>query len=199
MPRLIDHADREREVAEAAWRVAVRDGVRGLSVRNVAAEAGLATGSLRRAFPTQHALIGYCLDLVSERVRARMLALPYQPRLRDLVELHLQQVLPLDQQRRTEMEVFVVIGAAALSDPDLRPVYDRANDDLAAACCGYVQGLVDAGEAPAGTDVPLAAASLHALVDGLALHLIRQPPDASTSWATRALGAHLDALASAAA
>ena len=63
MPKLIDHSQREVEVAEAAWRVLRRDGVTSLSVRNVAAEAGLATGSLRRAFPTQDALLAFSLEL----------------------------------------------------------------------------------------------------------------------------------------
>jgi AcrR family transcriptional regulator len=194
MPKLIDHSARKREIAAAAWRVVVRRGVRGLSVRNVAQEAGLATASLRRAFPTQQSLVAYCMELIEERVRERITATPHQACFRDLVELHLREFLPLDRERRTEMEVFLVLGAAALSDPALRRVYDRVNDGLAEACRAYVRGLVDTHEAPGDTDVVREAAHLHALIDGLALHLVQQPADADPSWATRVLGAHLDRL-----
>lgn len=194
MPKLIDHAERKHEIAAAAWRVVVRDGMRGLSVRNVAQEAGLATGSLRRAFPAQHSLIAYCMELVEERIRERITAVPPQARVRDLAELHLRELLPLDTDRRTEMEVFLVLGAAALSDPALRPVYDHVNDELAELCRTHIQGLVDAHEAPAGTDIAREAAHLHAVVDGLGLHLLRQPPGTDPTWATDVLAAHLDTL-----
>lgn len=194
MPKLIDHAERERELAEAAWQVARREGIRGLSVRNVAAEAGLATGSLRRSFPTQATLIAYCMELVAERVRGRMLAVSGQSSVRDAVELQLRQILPLDEERRTEMAVFMTIGVAALSDAELRPTYERVNDELATACQTFVQRLVDVGEAAADTDVRVTGAHLHALVDGLALHLLREPSGSDTTWATRVLGGYLDEL-----
>lgn len=194
MPKLIDHAERERHLAEAAWRVAVRDGIRGLSVRNVAAEAGLATGSLRRSFPTQATLVAYCMELAARHVRDRMLAVPTQRCIRDSVELQLRQVLPIDQQRRTEMAVFLTIGVAALSDDELRPTYDRVNDELSQACRTFVQRLVDAGEVPDDIDVSGTAAHMHALVDGLALHLVREPSGADTSWAIRLLSDYLDTL-----
>lgn len=194
MPKLIDHAERERELAEAAWQVARREGIRGLSVRNVAAEAGLATGSLRRSFPTQATLIAYCMELVAERVRSRMLAVSGQSTVRDAVEQQLRQILPLDEERRTEMAVFMTIGVAALSDAELRPTYERVNDELATACQTFVQRLIDVGEAAADTDVGVNGAHLHALVDGLALHLLREPSGADTSWATRVLSGYLDEL-----
>lgn len=56
MPRRIDTEARTAQIAAAALRVLARDGLGGLSVRGVAAEAGIAAASLRRAFPTQHAL-----------------------------------------------------------------------------------------------------------------------------------------------
>ncbi|GAA1487885.1 TetR family transcriptional regulator [Brachybacterium sacelli] len=58
MPKLIDHARRREELAEAAWRVLLREGVGRASVRNVAAEAGLTVNSLRHVFSTQDELLG---------------------------------------------------------------------------------------------------------------------------------------------
>jgi AcrR family transcriptional regulator len=194
VPRLIDHAAREVEVAEAAWRVLSTRGVGALSVRTVAAEAGLATGSLRRAFPTQDALLVFSLELVSRRVEERVRALdrtapPPTPQTAVLMEL-----LPLDAERRLEMEVFLHLGSLTAGGGPLRQVYDAAHRELAGAAAEVLGSLVEAGWARADLDVPLEARRLHALVDGLALHLVRQDATAPTSWAPDVLTAHLDGL-----
>ncbi|WP_432523680.1 TetR/AcrR family transcriptional regulator [Kineococcus sp. SYSU DK006] len=203
MPKLIDHAAREVEVAEAAWRVAARDGVRGVSVRSVAAEAGLATASLRRAFPTQASLLAYCLDLARRRAAARLADLDEVTGV-DSACTVLAELLPLDAGRRLEAEVQIALGVAALADADLRPVADAAHEDVALACRYVVQALTggdpgrpaggDPGK-PAGDATEDRVAHLHALLDGLALHLVRRPPDAPTGWAVQVLREHLGALA----
>jgi AcrR family transcriptional regulator len=194
VPRLIDHAAREVEVAEAAWRVLSTRGVGALSVRTVAAEAGLATGSLRRAFPTQDALLVFSLELVARRVRERVRALdaspaPPAPQLAALCEL-----LPLDAARRLEMEVWLHLGSLVAAGGALRDVHESAHQELAAFTAGVLGSLVQAGWARADLDLPLEARRLHALVDGLALHLVRQDAGAPTGWAPDVLTAHLDEL-----
>ena len=191
VPRLIDHSAREVEVAEAAWRVLSSRGVAALSVRTVAAEAGLATGSLRRAFPTQEALLVFSLELVARRVQERVrhldLAAPAPgPQLAVLLEL-----LPLDAERRLEMEVFLHLGSLAPNGGPLREVYDTAHRELAGVAEEVLGSLVQAGWARPDLDVPLESRRLHALVDGLALHLVRQDADAPIGWAPDVLTAHL--------
>ncbi|WP_222192919.1 TetR/AcrR family transcriptional regulator [Modestobacter italicus] len=194
MPRLIDHAAREVEVAQAAWRVLARGGVAALSVRNVAAEAGLATGSLRRAFPTQEALLVFSLELVARRVADRVAALELDAEAPVAQTAVLRELLPLDAERRLEMDVFLHLGSLAPRGGALRAVYDTAHAQLAAVTTGVVASLVDAGWARPGLDVPLEGRRLHALVDGLALQLVRQAESAPTGWATEVLGTHLDEL-----
>ncbi|GAB7189917.1 TetR/AcrR family transcriptional regulator [Kineococcus sp. NUM-3379] len=193
MPKLVDHAAREVEVARAAWRVLVRDGVGRVSVRSVAAEAGLATGSLRRAFPTQQALLVFCLELVGRRVRERTAALPGGLPAADAVRALLAELLPLDAERRMEMEVFLHIGSLAPTDPALRRVYDAAHAELAGACRSCVEALTAGRDDPA-LDAGFEARRLHALVDGLALHLLRQPEEVAGTWATDLLERHVSAL-----
>ncbi len=195
MPKLIDKPARERAVGEAAWRVVVRDGIARLSVRNVAAEAGIAAGSLRYLFPTQEALRAYVLDLVRQNVADRISRRPQQASTRQTVEDYFAQLLPLDAERRVEMEVFLSVGVLALTDPVLRPAYERAHRDLRDGCHSIL-ALLATDPDYAALDANPETARTHALVDGLALHLIRQPPDQSTTWATRELARHLDSLRS---
>ncbi|PZF59950.1 TetR family transcriptional regulator [Curtobacterium sp. MCSS17_008] len=195
MPRLIDHDERDREIGEAAWRVLTRDGLAAFSVRNVAEEAGIATASLRRAYPTQDALRVACLRRVFEHVQRRLDALDAartpddDPA--DFAVRCLQELLPLDHERRTEAEVWTTLGSLALTDDGVRAAHDEAHALLRDAC-GALVGLAR-GAATTRDDGD--TARLHALVDGLALHLVHQPVDADTSWAVDVLTAEVRRLA----
>lgn len=190
---MIDRKARERAVGEAAWRIVVRDGVTKLSVRNVAAEAGIAAGSLRYLFPTQETLRAYVLDLVRQRVADRISGMSPQQPIRRAVEEYFAQLLPLDSERRVEMEVFLAVGVLALTDPVLRPAYERAHHDLRKGC-RQMLALLASDPDYSALDPGGETARTHALIDGLALHLIRQPPDENTTWATDELARHLDSL-----
>ncbi|WP_394253557.1 TetR/AcrR family transcriptional regulator [Arthrobacter pityocampae] len=194
MPKLIDKPARERLIGEAAWRVVVRDGITRLSVRKVAAEAGIAAGSLRYLFPTQESLRAYVLDLVRQRVIDRIIALQPQESVRRTVEDYLSQLLPLNAERRVEMEVFLSVGVLAFTDPALQPAYDRAHQDLRKGC-HQALGLLTTDPEYRGLDPADESARTHAIIDGLALHLLRQRQDEDTSWAIKELARHLDSLA----
>lgn len=193
VPKRIDHRAREREVAEAAWKVLARKGVGKLSVRNVAEEAGLATASLRRAFPTQDTLRAYCLELVRERTRARIDAVDQSLPIAEYVETCLLQLLPLDADRRLEMEVFIAIGVLALTDDVLRGPYGDVHDEIALGCRSLLTLI--AGDHPhhavPGGDIDIECKRLHALVDGLALHLIQQRHGEPTGWAVDIVSTHI--------
>lgn len=165
-------------------------------MRNVAEEAGLATASLRRAFPTQDALRAYCLELVRERTQARINAVDQNLPVPDFVEACLLQLLPLDDDRRLEMEVFIAIGVLALTDSALRGPYGKVHDELALGCTSLLGMLAHDG--PHGdvsdADIDIESKHLHALVDGLALHLVRQRRTEPTDWATEILSTHLGQL-----
>jgi AcrR family transcriptional regulator len=193
VPRSIDRQARERAVGEAAWRVVVRDGVTKLSVRNVAAEAGIATGSLRYLFPTQETLRAYVLDLVRRRVADRVSSVDLEQPVRRAVEMSFAQLLPLDAERRVEMEVFLSVGVLAFTDAALRPAYERAHHDLREGCRQMLTWLATDPDYSA-LDAQSETARTHALIDGLAVHLVRQQADESTTWATEELARHLDSL-----
>lgn len=180
---MIDTAERHRRVAEAAWRVLVRDGIPALSVRKVAAEAGLPPSSLRYTFPTQASLRVRAYDMVVERLADRVAALTPGDA---WARAALLELLPLDEPRRLEMEITVVLGTAAMTDKDLRATHHRAHQAVRDLCEQVVHALDVPSEHVQGE-----TERLHALVDGLALHVIRQDEDANTDWAVRAVDTHL--------
>ncbi len=179
MPRLIDHAERDREIGDAAWRVLAREGVAGLSVRKVADEAGLATASLRRAFPTQAALRSFCLDRIQQVVGDRIRA--HSGEGLALVRAVLREVLPLDETRRAEMIVQMQLGSLALTDASLQDSVRQLSDGVRRVCVLALGELARSGAARAMTDAEAEADRLHALLDGLALQLLwsREPDEAA--------------------
>lgn len=194
MPRLIDHDARTREIAAASLRVLERDGLAALSVRNVAEEAGIAVASLRRAFPTQHALREHCLLLVEERVSTRIRALRGDVPGRRLVEEILAQLLPLDHDRRVELRAQIQLGVLALTDARLRDSVRRLDGAVAAACRACIDMLEAVGELGMGRDPGAEAQRLHALLDGAALHAV-WGGDADAEAARVLIAAHLDDIA----
>ncbi|MDN4613134.1 TetR family transcriptional regulator C-terminal domain-containing protein [Leifsonia sp. F6_8S_P_1B] len=192
MPRLIDHEEREREIADAALRVLSRDGLTALSVRNVAAEAGIATASLRRAFPDQDVLRRFCLGHIRQNVTRRIERVRGEGREAVLAVLH--ELLPLDDERRVELTAHLQLGALALSDERLRPVLLAFNTALRDLCAALIAELARAGELSPSVDQAVEADALHALVDGTALHLLWSDGAADRERALRALAARVEAL-----
>lgn len=194
VPRYVDPVQRREEIARALWRVIARDGLENASVRKVAREADLSAGSLRHYFQTQAELMSFAMRLVVEQVESRIAALgldpdhPEDPR--SALRRALLEVLPIDEERRLEMEVWLAFTARSLVVPELRELGDAAYDQLRSACRRRLIPLIGRGRGlEAETD------RLFALVDGLALHVAMRPEQMTPRRVRSVLAHHLDQLA----
>ena len=194
MPKLVDHEQRRAQLAEAVWTVIRRDGLPRASVRNVAREAGLSMGSLRHYFATQSELLCFAMQLVGDRARARIRSLEPAADPRHQAERLLHQLVPLDDERRAESEVWLAFTGHAQVDPRQRAIYQQIHDQLNGACVSAITLLADAGLTTQGLDVRLEASRLHALLDGLALHAVMRPTVVSPPKITAVIARHLDTL-----
>ncbi|GAB2827593.1 TetR/AcrR family transcriptional regulator [Actinocorallia aurea] len=188
-PRL-DREARRRLVSEAAWRVLARDGLAELSVRNVAAEAGLPQSSLRYTFPTVASMREQAAELVIERLGERVARIGGSGP--DRARRVLRELLPLDDERRTEMEVYLALGTAAMTDPALRPAHRRVHEGVRRVCADALHDLTAAAPTAPEDPTDSEVSRLHALVDGLALHIVRQDPGTDPHWAADILDTYLD-------
>lgn len=121
MPKIVDHATRREEIAEALWRVVRRDGIRAASVRTVAAEAGWSAGAVRYYFPDQDGLLSFAMDLVSRRVTERIGAIEAKGSVPAIVLRYLDEVLPLDAERRAEFDIWLAFMAQAQAESGAGP------------------------------------------------------------------------------
>lgn len=196
MPKIVDHATRRREIAAALWRVAARDGVGAVSVRTVAAESGWSPSAIRHYFSTQSELLTFAMSAASERISDRIdTAATGGDGPRPVAEARLEEVLPLDDERRVDALVWLTFVAQLQHDPALRPLADEFHRRLRGLCRTALETLRDAGLVAEGLDLRTETDRLHALLDGLALHGSLYPRLTSRRRIRTALRTHLDELA----
>jgi AcrR family transcriptional regulator len=197
-PRVVDPAARRQAVAEAVFRVVVRDGVEQASLRNVAVEAGLAIGSIRHYFDSHDDMIIFAVEAliqsIYQRVEDHVRALADRTDLRRPAERVLSEVLPLDDRRRDEAVLWLAFATAARTRPSLLPHAERLYDGLRALCHRALTVMSEAGTVAADLDIALETERLSSLLDGLTvdgvLHPDRMTPDLTVSLLRR----HLDSL-----
>ncbi|WJH35791.1 TetR family transcriptional regulator C-terminal domain-containing protein [Paenibacillus sp. CC-CFT747] len=194
MPKLVDHRKRRELLAQAAWRVIRRAGLDGLSVRTVAEEAGMSLGSLRHYFGSQAELLAFSMRLVSEQATRRIEGLPYTGEPRADILLIIAELLPLDEVRREEAEVWLAFAAKAVSDPAIGELYREVHEQLYAGFRRMLEGLAAVGLAKPGLRLETETKRLHALVDGLVLHHAAAPERVASEDMLAAVTLHLDSL-----
>ncbi|PLR91971.1 TetR/AcrR family transcriptional regulator [Bacillus sp. T33-2] len=175
MPKIVDHEKQKEKVAEAAWRVIRREGIAGATVRKIAVEAGISTGSMRHYFSTQSDLFAFSMNLVSKRVKNRIQNIKFTGNPLTDAETLLFEFLPLDEERSAEMEVWIVFYIKALSDPVLHSLGTQFYEEMKAGITFIIDTLIKNGIARNDLNREIEIETLYALIDGLALHGIVQP------------------------
>lgn len=163
MPKKIDHEARRRQIAEALWRVLATKGMEAVSLRHVAAEAGVSMGMVQHYFADKDAMVLFALRSMTEQYTRRLAELPDEPMAR--VRTVLVNGLPLDDERRLEVQVSLAFLAHA-------PVNAHINEFLRT---GYAEGHAYLAAQLREAGVPngeLEASTLFALADGLTAHTL---------------------------
>lgn len=190
MPKVVDPDERRRVVVDALFAVVRREGMAGASVRAVAAEAGLSPGAMRHYVGSQGELVELATRAVADRVAARIGHLSLEGP-DDLVDL-LAEVVPVDDERRAETEVWLAMVAESRTDPRLVPLAEETHDGLRRIAALVVRAVAP-GLSPAVAEVE--TDRLHALVDGLAVHGVLYPRALTPDRARAVLRAHVHQLA----
>jgi AcrR family transcriptional regulator len=194
MPKIVNHDQRKIELGEAVWRVIRAEGLEHVTVRRVAREAGMSLGSLRHYFVTQSDLIAFSMQLVSNRVKDRIAGLKLSGDLRrDFLSI-VGEVLPLDDERRAEAEVWLAFTGRSLVDPALASLRNEVHDELYRFFRSFVERLVKVKPGAGTLDIECEAKRLHALVDGLTVHCISRPDLIDADDVQAILNEELDAL-----
>ncbi|WP_174615645.1 TetR/AcrR family transcriptional regulator [Virgibacillus ihumii] len=194
MPKKVDHTKRKILIAEATWNVIIRDGLEKATVREVAKEADLSAGALRHYFSTQSEMLAFSMKLVSDRVRERAVGKHYTgPPLDAMLEL-LCEFLPIDDEQRIEMEVWLVFSSRTLIDKKLHALSRDVYLEMKQAIHQVIDGIIQLGFAKADINKEMETRKLHALIDGIALHALLHPDEYPVENMMNLLQSHLKLL-----
>ncbi|WP_433327472.1 TetR/AcrR family transcriptional regulator [Spirillospora sp. CA-294931] len=123
MPRTADHAARRAQIADGLVRVAARDGLHAVTMRAVAAEAGVSLRLVQYYFETKAQLMRASLEHLerraAERLDARLARLPDPVPARAFVEALLAEALPADAAGRAFHLVWTSYAVLSMTDPEL--------------------------------------------------------------------------------
>ncbi len=167
-----EHDRRRRELARAVYRTVDRVGIEGASLREIAREAGVTTGTLTHYFADRAELLDHALGLVISETMERVLATATAGSLLE----GLCELLPLDEERRHEGAAWLVSIMAARRDPalaaSLRERY-RAAHQLLVQLLGERAGAT--GRDLDAREIELLADEVVTGVDGIATYGLADP------------------------
>jgi AcrR family transcriptional regulator len=197
MPKKVDHRTRRATIARSAWTVAAHGGIEAVTMRHVAAAAGISLGQLQHYFTTKEQLLAHAYDLLIDHLAARTSRRKNPPRdedpePRDTIRDILTEMLPLDEQRTTEAHFLLTLLARAAVSPDLAARLHKTHTDLHTTIADQIRHGQRRGTAPLHLDPARETRTLLAVLDGLTTHVLVGHHSAQD--ARHALDDHLDRL-----
>jgi AcrR family transcriptional regulator len=175
MPKVVDHDERRRELAEAVWRVIDCEGDRGLTMRRIAEESGWSLGVITHYFPSKHALMLFAFTLMMQRDATGFREEMQRRRGLDALAAALRRNLPLSETDLAWTRVWLTSVAQALSRQDFLQMHNREIDLWRDDIRSLIEQAQSLGEADRGLDPDLETDLVGALIDGLAMHAALQP------------------------
>lgn len=198
VPKVVDHDKRRAEIARAVWVVIGRHGIEAATVRRVAEQAGLSMGGLRHYFDNQQGLLRFAALAIGSDISARVTALlQSDDDPADRAQLMIEALLPLDEQRRIEADVWLACLVRSRLDDTLEELRikgwagTRHICRLAVAVCRGAAVPPATGDELSDADLEQCAQHLHAFVDGLTLQAVTYPDRMSADDLRAAVHRHL--------
>ncbi len=170
MPKRVDPLERRRSIAEAVFRVTASRGVEAVSLRDVAAEAGVSMGMVQHYFRTKEEMLLFSLDHMRDRVAGRLQArLAHLPEAtpRDVARAVLGELLPTSEDSRAEAGISVAFYSRAAVTPAYAEALRQGLRGLLDATTAHLRAAQRSGHMRPDLDAEQEAASLFWLAHGL--------------------------------
>lgn len=122
MPKSVDHEERRRAIAEAVFEVIGTHGLEAVSLRDVAAQAGVSMGAVQHYFGSKEEMLLFAVGHMRDRALARMkeeLSAVSEPTVRETTRAAARVMLPIGEPGRQE----AVVAGAFYSVATVNPVY----------------------------------------------------------------------------
>lgn len=197
VPKYVDKEARRRRIAAALQRVAAREGLEGVSIRTVAAEAELSVGAVQRDFATKDELLHFALRETVAAMAERFSRVRIGPRGLTFAEglrAVLLDLLPADEERLANTRVWAAFYARATIAPEFADVLAELDVLARTALTAAVSHAEQEGELASGLTVEDAVELILVLIDGVWLTAARQPPGTTLGAQRTAVDAAVTAI-----
>ena len=195
MPKIVDHEERRREIVEAMWRVVEQAGFAAVSIRSVAAEAGMSKAAIGHYFPKRSDVIASAVERDIGTVTSELVELDLDTCTIDVAVAALMVVIPTTEQRRRHSQVWLSLLAAQDPDPDISRSLTHLNVTVRVGLMVVLRAFRKQGGVSASRDLLVESARLHALVDGLSLQALTDPTTMPPGQVETLVRLHLEDLA----
>ena len=173
MPRPTDHDQRRAHLIDIAARLIARNGMDGLTIREVANAAGYSTGIVTHYFADKRQLLQMTFDATADQVYGQVAARLSGDAADGLTVL--EGFLPLDAARRRGWRIWLAFWGHAIGDSGLAADQRRRERRARELVERVLRAEVAAGRLPARCDVAAASRLVLAAVQGIAAQAVFEP------------------------
>ncbi len=184
MPKKVDHEVRRREIADAVLRLAATEGLESVSLRHVAAEAGISMGLVQHYFRGKDDMLAFAYEHDARRHELRIvekLRAVDRPTVRDVVRTIMVEILPTDEQSRASWLAGIAFFIRAMSNERMAAVVAAGGPAVIELLAERLGAARAAGDLAEGADPQQEAVILWSLVDSQATAIVlgsRTPAEA---------------------
>jgi AcrR family transcriptional regulator len=171
VPKRVDHDERRRELTGALLRIAGSRGLRAVTMREVAAEAGVSVRTVQYYFTDKRTLmlsgLAELAARLDQRVRDRAAAIGTDLAPRTVLDVVLTAVLPTDERSRADSLAWTAYYADGLTAPEQAVNAVQYPNALENWLTSVVTRAQHAGQIAADRDPRTEVVALLALANGL--------------------------------
>lgn len=194
MPKIVNHEEKRKLIAEAAWKIIKEEGVEKASIRKVAAGAGMSAGALRHYFSTQDEMLLFIMDYYLEEGKKRSQDKKWSENPLRAVEEVLLELVPIDKEKNIETSVWWIFALRSLSSEKLKVKKDEMTNGTYELARSMIELLVLQGIISNSIDVEIEQNRLTALIEGLSIHALLRPDVYTPEKVKEVIRYHLDTL-----
>ncbi|MBF8191696.1 TetR/AcrR family transcriptional regulator [Nonomuraea sp. K274] len=168
MPKIVDHDARRRHIAEAVHRVIHDKGMESVSLREVAAEAGMSMGAVQYYVTTKNQMLLLALERIGIWIGDRLAAVvAHQSTPLDVLRATVLELLPLDEKRSYLNRIGLAFQASSVVSEDQAAAMRIGLPALLSFLAEQIRAAQAAGQLAAHLDAGKEASILYAFAQGI--------------------------------
>lgn len=180
MPKLVDHEVRRREIIDSVWRLIARNGFEGTTMRDLAAEMGLAYGAVSHYFPSKNDVLIASYEHVFERTQDRFDRKVGSRTGIKALWLLASEMMPIGQEARLEARVLLPFWERCASSERFSAVNATGLAAVSDMFVRFLKEAAGAGDIPRGLDAESLAKTLLTLISGAQAMAVLMPAQYSS-------------------